>query len=108
MYTVSRAIATGTCTCGSGGIAGFVGTIPTGCRECIHGFLTNLKMVLAYRLPCVRTIVLADPEEPVDFCHARNLRCGAIRVSVIRHEGAFKRNAPALSLTPHMHSALPG
>lgn len=41
-------------------------------------FLTNLKMVLAYQLPCVRTIVLADPEEPVDFCHARNLRCGAI------------------------------
>lgn len=44
----------------------------------MHGFLTNLRVVLAYRLRCVRAIVLANPEAPVGCCHARNNRCGAI------------------------------
>jgi len=65
MYAVSRAVAAGTCACGrGGGIAGFVRTIPTDCRECIHGFLTNLKVMLPYRLLCVLAIALTNPAEP--------------------------------------------
>src|SRR5512135_3800605 len=72
MYAVSRAVAAGTGACGIGGIAGFVRTIATGCRECIHDFLTNLKVMLPYRLLCVLAIVLTNPAETVGCCHAWN------------------------------------
>jgi hypothetical protein len=79
MYAVSRAVAAGTCACGrGGGIAGFVRTIPTGCRECIHGFLTNLKVIFPYRQLYALAIVQTHPAETGGCCHAWNNRCGAI------------------------------
>jgi hypothetical protein len=78
MYAVCRAVAAGTYACGRGRIAGFGRTIASGCRECIHGLLTNLKAMLPYRLLCLLAIVRTNPAETVGCCHARNNRCGAI------------------------------
>ena len=70
MYAVSRAVAAGACACGRGGIAAFVRTIATGRREYIHGFLTNLKVMLPYQLRCALAIVLINPAETASCRHA--------------------------------------